>query len=431
MATCIWRGDGVALPQTISRTISGTWLSDEEITLTLNGKDVVIVVGDDTDPSEIAQLIAQAWNGETLTDSAATVSPLDGGGSIPEYAEVTAQVSGAVLTLIADTAGKPFTNPSLSTDSVDGNLGSWSTLQASAGPNHWDTAENWDGDALPANSDTAIIPAGSVSILYGLDQSSVTLAALQIEQGYTGVIGLPEINTDGGYDEYRDTYLKIGATALTIGNGTGQGSQRIKIDLGSVQSAVSVNNSGQPETDTHPAILLKGTHSSNVLNIVKGSVGVAVLPSETATIATLSIGYLSNPDNDSIVVLGSGVTLTTVNLSGGRLTVNSATTLITQTGGQLSVLSGAHAAINMDGGSCFYASAGTLSAVKVGNGATFDLSRDMRSKTISACEIYAGGRIHDPFKVATWSAGVDLVRTSIDRVTLNLGSHLTLTPSAI
>lgn len=429
MATHIWRGDGIALAQTVSRTFSGTWEEGDVISIDLNGKVVSVTVGTSVTPAEVASLVAQAWNGESLTDAAALVSPLDGGGNVPEFAEITAQVSGAILSLIADVKGVPFDNPDLTTDSEAGDLGSWSTVTGSEGPNHWDTAANWDTDTVPATGDTVVIPAESSDILHGLDQSAVTLAALQIEQGYTGRIGLPELNASGGYDEYRGTYLQIGVTALTIGGGTGQGSQRIKIDLGSVQSTVNILNSGIAEFT--PAILLKGTHASNVINITKGSLGVAYLPGETSAVATIRIGYISNQANDAMVILGPGVTLTSLEQSGGVLTVQSATTSILQAGGTLNVLAGAHAAILQDGGACFYSSTGTLTLAKVGNASTLDLSRDMRGKTITNCEVYASGAVSDPFRVATFTNGLDVVRTSLDKVRINLGSHFNITPAAI
>lgn len=428
MATHIWRGDGVARAQLISRTIAGTWLADEEITLTLNGKDVTVTVGDDVTAANVATLIAQAWNGESLADSAALVSPLTGGGSIPEFREIVAQVSGAVLSLTARTAGVPFDSPTLATDSAGGDLGSWSTVTANSSPNDWATAENWDSDTVPETGDTVIIPEGAVSILYGLNQSAVTLASLTVDQAFGGQIGLPEINANG-YDEYRDTYLRIGATSLTIGSGVGAGSQRVKINLGSAQATINISNSGTSEFS--PAIQLLGTHASNVVNVTRGSVGIAYNPGEVSTVATLRIGYVGNQSSDSRVVAGSGVTLTNLEQSGGNVRLEAASTLITQSGGELTINGGAHAAINMDGGTCYYSSTGTLTTAKVGNRSTLDLSRDMRAKTITNCEIYASGAIRDPFQVATFTNGIDVVRTSIANVSLDLGSHFTLTPSAI
>ncbi len=430
MATRIWRGDAVAVAQVITRTIGGTWLAGEKITITLNGKDVVATVGNNVAVTDIATLISEAWNGTTLTDTTASVTPSDGGGSIAEFMEVTASTSSAAVLLTADTAGTPFDNPTITTDSVSGTLGSWSTTTASAGPNHWDTAENWEGDTVPVNTDDVVIPAGSVDILYGLDQSAVTLTSLEIEQGYTGKIGLPEVTTSG-YDEYRDTYLKISATTVNIGTGTGQGSQRIKLNVGANACTLNVSNSGTPVDTASRSILFLGTNAANVVNINKGSLGIASQPGEVATVATLRVGYQDNVQADADVVCGSGVTLTNIDQSGGKLTIESGTTSIDQTNGTLIILDGAHTAITSDGGTCDYRSNGTVTTAIIGNEATLDLTKDMRSRTITNASIYAGGTIRDSFKTATWTNGIDLVRTSLDKVTLDIGSNFTLSQSVI
>jgi hypothetical protein len=340
MATRIWRGDAVAIAQVVHLTVSGTWAQNDTASFTLNGKTFEVTIGTLVTTAQVATTLAEAWNGTAFTDTSASVDITGGGSAIAEMAEITASTDGSDLILTADTAGKPFDNPTTAeTTAGDGALGSWSTTTSSDGPNDWSTADNWDGDTVPVNSDDVIIPEGAVSILYGLDQSAVTLASLTIEQGFTGTIGLPEV-TASGYDEYRDTYLRVSATDLSIGEGNGNGSSRIKIDVGSNQTTANISNSGQVATAATPAILLKGSHASNAVNVLKGSVGIAALPGETATVATLRVGYLGNQESDSRVELGDGVTLTNIEQSGGQLGVRSNTTLITNSGGTITIHAG-------------------------------------------------------------------------------------------
>ncbi|WP_013626608.1 hypothetical protein [Rubinisphaera brasiliensis] len=428
MATCIWRGDATPVAQVITRTIGGTWVNGETVTIDINGKEVVATVGDDVTPAEVALLIKEAINGETLTDSTASYTPSTGGSGIPEFAEVTASTSSAALILTAATAGVPFDDPSMSETSTSGTLGTWSTTTSSEGPNDWSTAENWDGDSVPANSDDVFIPAGTSQILYGLDQNSVTLTSLTTEEG--AVFGLPEINA-AGYDEYRDTYLKISATNVTIGTGRLSNPSRQKLNVGSAQTTVNVNGTGQALTGTGPAFLFLGTHASNAINVLRGVVGIAYQPGESATVATLKVGYISNQSGDATVYCGSGTTLTNVDQSGSNLTVAAATTTVDQTGGTLNILAGAHAAITQDGGVCNYRSTGTITTAIVGNGATLDFSQDMRARTVTNCSVYRGATLRDTFKTVTFTNGIDLQRCGVDDITLEVGSHLTLTPSAI
>jgi hypothetical protein len=180
----------------------------------------------------------------------------------------------------------------------------------------WDDVNNWSGGSVPVNSDVVHLDHPNTQILHGLAQSAVTLAELHT---YDAVIGLKE-QSDYGYPEYRARYLAIGATSLVVGEGGGQGSRRQKIDLGSVQSTVRVLNSGAGDERPYPAIILKGTHASNAAYLSRGSVGFAVFGGEAATVATLEAGYQTSQQSDVQCLCGSGVTLTTLQQTGGTVT---------------------------------------------------------------------------------------------------------------
>lgn len=273
---------------------------------------------------------------------------------------------------------------------------SQSTTTASSGPNDWDVATNWSTNTVPETGDTVYISETDVSILYGLDQSAFTLAALHIDQTFTGSIGLPRTNTDGttSYYEYRDSYLKIGATLLNIGDKDGDGSDRIKIDLGSVQSTVLITDSGESPDGNTPPILLLGTHASNVINVNRGTVGVAYYPTEVSTIATLKQAFFDDAADDTTVYLGSGVTIGAIVKSGGVIDINSSTTTISQSGGTLNIHDGAHPALTIVDGDCNYNSTGT-GVISIGGTGVLNFNQDRRSKTITSitknseeCEIY-------------------------------------------
>lgn len=195
-----------------------------------------------------------------------------------------------------------------------------STLVASSGPEDWNVAANWTGNAVPVTGDDVFIQEATSSIRYGLDQSAVTLASFRQYQAYTGEIGLPTVNA-AGYYEYRPTYLAFaGVTELLIGMGEGSGSGRTRIDLGAVESAVTVLNTGGPSEAALPALLLKGTHASNTLLVLEGSVGVAVLATESATLLKLT-------QRGGEVTLGSGTTIGAdgIDKTGGELIADDAT----------------------------------------------------------------------------------------------------------
>jgi len=418
MATVYWVGGAAPVAKVVTCTIGGTVEAGDIFKITMGAKTLSYSAGTTNAETE-ATALAAAWNALSAT-------------TYPEFAEITAAAtSGGALTLTHDTAGTDFSVTLATTESnggaADDQTFTQSDTTANAGPNDWSTAANWSGGAVPVNGDDVVIENSAVSIYYGLAQSAVTLASLVIESSYTGAIGLPPDNAND-YVEYRDQYLAIGATVLKILGGTGQ----VNIDVGSAQTAATITSAARSNTTGLPAILLKGTHVGNTVTVTKGDVGVAVKAAETATAATLAVGYDASLAGDATVVCGSGVTLTTINQSGGSLTIESNATTINQTEGTLHVTgAGAVTTLNLDGGTCYYKSTGTCTTANVGNGGVLDFRRNPSARTVTNCTVNYGAAVYDPAKTVTWTNGLDLYRCSVDEITLDVGSHLTLTPSAI
>lgn len=435
MATVRWKGDAKAVAQVTYWTFGGTWEADDLVIVTIGSKSISMAAGSTT--------IA------TIIDSLVTTYNALSQSVYPEFAEMTASRSGSTFVLTADTAGKPFTVTLATTEANGGGadsqtIGSATDSTTSSGPNDVSVATNYEGGSLPVDGDTLVIDQGSSSLLYNLDRSAVTLAAIIVGPNFTGNIGLPNINTDAGsaypYYEYRERYLKHGASAdatattITVNGGGG----RIKISTNDSQVTLIVKNTGNALEQNIPALLFKGTHASNSVTVQKGSVGVAFFEGETSTLATLNVGYLTNVNGDSQVVLGSGVTLTdaTIKQSGGTLETNSATSgtaTITLTGGELTLNSGAQTGLKVQGGTCYYNSTGTLGGNPVVSGSGhLDFSQDLRSKAVTnAVEVYgAQAKVSDPNKVVS-TLVLDLNETAnTDNLTIGRNIRLTRgTPS--
>lgn len=415
MATVIWQSGAPAVAQVDTITVSGDWATNDTATITCALKSITFTVaGTQTAAAVVTGLVA-AWNAST----------------VPEHAEITAaDGAGDTITMTADTAGVPFTISVSENTAGTGALSNAATT-ASAGPDHWSTAANWDTGAVPVNTNDVFVDTTFGSIYYGLAQSGVTLASLKFVNCSTGTVGLPEVNA-AGYPEYRDTYLAIGATLLKFDCDSG----RIKVNTGTAQTAASVLNAGTAlETDI-PSLLWKGTHASSTVDVLKGSFGAAALPGEVATILTLKIGYRDSLETDADVYLGSGVTLGTVTKNGGQLHCDNTTaalTALTQTAGETWIdgKTNAVTALNIYGGPVHYNTSGTLTAGVVGGNATLDFRGDMRAKTVSAIQVYAGAAIYDPAAVVTWTTGLDLMASGLEDCSLQIGKHRTWTPTAI
>jgi hypothetical protein len=261
------------------------------------------------------------------------------------------------------------------------------------------------------SGDTVWIENSSQSITSGLAQSAVHLAALNIGQSYTGSLGSAT------------AFLQIGVTGAGTVNigyatpaGSSAGSGRIKLNLGTTTAAITVSNSASSATDTgYTPIQLKNVQASSTLNVLKGIVGVAVGRGEVSTLGTVYSQYTTSQSSDATVVLGSGVTWTTLNQSGGTVTINSAGTTINQYGGTLYVQgggayttitqtggtqwlydTGAITTLTVDGGTCYGNKTGTITTLACKSG-TVDLTKGITARTVTTPQIWKGAVLkYDP-----------------------------------
>lgn len=423
MATTRWLGKAAATYHVVTVVVGGVVEVGDLFTLTINGK-TLSYAATSTSTSTTASAIVTAWNALSAS-------------IYPEFARITASVNSSSVILTADDAGIPFSVTAATTESNGGAADDQTfiatTTTTCTGPWHWNDANNWSGGAVPVNNDTVYIQGSSTPIRYGLDQSAVTLTALYVEADYTGSIGLPSINTSSSasYPEYRDTYLAIGATTLRVGAGDGTGSGLIRINTGSVQTALSVQKTGSTQETGTPSLWWKGTHASNTVTVARGSVGIAYRGTESATITALKVGYETGEQTDASVVVGGGTTLTTFTMQGGSVILSAAATTITKNGGTLTTLgTGAYTTISHWKGTLNYRSSGTITTLNCGS-ALVDFRGDMRAKTVTNCDLYDGAQIQDPQGVVTWTNGLDLNASSIPKVTLDLGTNIRVTPVAL
>ena len=74
MANQRWIGAAAALKDVYTLVLSGTWTAGDTITLTIANVDFVITVGSTT-LATIATTIKQAFQGESISDTLASVTP--------------------------------------------------------------------------------------------------------------------------------------------------------------------------------------------------------------------------------------------------------------------------------------------------------------------------------------------------------------------
>ena len=419
MATTIWLGHALAVAQVQRAPLSGTWANTDTMSVTINGKTV-------------AHTLTTEGNtySEILTNAALSLN----GSEVAEFAEMTfANYSNTHLEATGDTAGKPFTAATSEVTAGNGELGDFAIATGVKGPHCLNTAENWSAGSLPTNGDSVVFEYSAVDCMYELDAlAAVQPASLTIRQSYTGKIGLPRTNQDDAstYVEYRPRYLEIGPTVVSIGDGDGSGSGRIMLDFGGNDANVTVyDKSSRAETGI-PAVLLKGTNSSNQLCVIRGDVGVAFFAGETADLSGgLNITYRTSEAGDAEISCGSGTTLGDVAQSGGKLTIASNATTIDQYAGQLTLKAAAAITTLTAEGTIYDYSSGTIGTLNLTG--VYDHSQATVAKTITNAILYAGATYRDPHGVITLTNGLDLYRCKPSDVSIVSAPHQTWTPTAI
>lgn len=423
MGTNRFRGDAKAVAQQNTVTPASVTVGNE-FTVSMNGKDLTFTATD----TLVATVVTGLY--DLIVEAQAS------GG---EWQDVVATDKTTYLGVGSASAGVPF----IQTSSAAVGAGSGTptlvtaTTTASSGPNHWDTALNWSLGTVPVAADDVFIENTAIDILYGIDQNTVALASLNISASYTGKIGLPDYRESSGYYEYREKYLRIRPGVLRVGYGLGGGSGRIKIDTGSSAAYTSyIDGTASSPEDGVPALVLKGSHASNVMNAYQGSIGAAIDAGSTARIPVIRVGYETSPSSDVTLVLGEGCTLGSIVAAGGTIEINSDFTDLTIKAGETSVKRAASCSgdINVFGGTVWWMSSGSIADVpQIAAGAKLDFTRDLRARSITGdvC-LEAGGALLDTSGTVTWPAAPNGLHIDCDltEVTLSLGRKRIWTPTA-
>lgn len=388
MADIVFAGDALAVAQVRSQTITG-YDAATTYKCTINGK-VISTVG---------------TGGTVTTTAVALVALLNAATAPPEFREITWSNSSGTVIGTCDTPGKAITF-TLTVTGGTGTVGAASNTTSNDGPNAV-TANNFKDASsgsrtLPVDSDNLFFYDTAVSLTHNLDAATaVDVAVLHIKASFEGTIGLPFMNEDDdAYQEYRERYFLLnGAANAYIGEGDGDGSERLMLNLQAIQSNVLVAKTATSADDYH-ALIIKGTNSSNVLKAEGGSVDIAPFAGETATFATLTAS------NDAIIRTWGGVTLTTVNCDGdSAVTIHSAAALtdittINVRENATCTLRGDNAVgtINIDGSSATLdlQSSGTVTTLNLYPGATLDVTSNPTGVTVTTINIYGPCTINDP-----------------------------------
>jgi len=398
MATVLWRGLQGVTRKVYRWTCNAS--AGDVYTLTHNLKTISYTAGGSDTATDVA----------TGLVAAAQASPE------PEWQEVDAASSGAVVTITGPDDGATLTV----TASVSGGATlTAGTTTSPVSPHDVGDAVNYSTGSLPANNDTLVIPVGSADMRYNVEALNAITGLTIIREAGGPAIGLPDYRATG-YREYRPTRLKLPATTVTIRTTNQDSAGSIRLNLSAATSAVTITGDGGNTTVGSEVVDIIGTASTSSISCNSSSVVVAPAISDTATLASITA-------DNSTVTIGRGVTLTTAELNGCQSLVSANWTTLTVNGtGTTTIVNAATGSLVANGGTVNWNGTGTLTNPVIGPGVTLDLSAGSGAVAVSGAILrYDGSVINDPGTRITVPYEVDCVRT--DLTGLNLGRHRKLT----
>lgn len=421
MSLKIFRGGAAPQAKAYTWTIGGTIEVGDQFRFTIGSRRFVVSASS-TVAADVATQIVNAIN--QIDQSL-----------YPEFSEVIASAVSAVLTIAARTPGEDFvvTADSVESDGVtaaDAQTITAGSTTVSKGPKHWDDANNWAGGVLPVDTDDILIEDYSGDILYGLDQTAIDAASLTLRTTFSGRLGLGPIN-DNGYPEYRQKYLKIKPTVLTVE----ANSPRIMIDTLNVQNTIIVRmpsqqlSLGQGQGGL-PAFLWVGvgTGDGPTMELISGSVGIAILAGETANLTKLDMGG----DGNTSAVGGGTLDLVELKQIGGSARFRLAPLKITKYAGELVIENGdVPDGFWNYGGKTDWLSDGDCDIYESTQGAEIWFTKDLRARTFGSTgnpiQLHRGTKFKDSFGTVTLPEGYQPVDCKISDVDVDLGNNRIVT----
>lgn len=209
--------------------------------------------------------------------------------------------------------------------------------------------------------------SGSIDSATGLDQSAVAIGDFIVERGYAGSIGSATLG-----------YLLIDPDRFEY-EGTGEA----WLNLTTANIPATIKGTAFA-SEGYRGLYLKGT-ALTVLNIMGGSVGLAVRPGEISTATTIRL-----LGESSSLWIGNGVSLTTLNQYGGDCIQRcGATTVLIYEGSHTSEENGAVTTVNLRGGSYVWKSSGTITNFNI-YGGELDMQQSGAARTVTNLNKHRG-----------------------------------------
>lgn len=407
MADVYYNGTVQAVAKVMRVTV-GTATAGETYSVTVTG------------PGKVASYTAVTGDDAAAITSglvAAMVGSLDG-----EIRELTAAVLASDATKFDVTGpadGAPFTITVAATGS--GTI-SVATPVAAKSPHDAADVANYSSGALPANGDRLIIQTGANGPKYGLTAiTAVTLTDFIRYRTHTGPIGLPSVNPNGGYPEYRTRFFEVNATNFYIEQAATDQPEQINIrsTKGTASAFVlSGQGGGFQPTDT-PIVQIYGAAASSTLDGSGASVGYAMAQAQTGALLTTRL-------TNGLLRVGPGATV-------GALVLKDVAAEIAATYVTLNVDGASEVEVTANAGSSTTGAAGTVidggavrwrskgvpgDEITVGTGGTFDAKTAPDPIAAFKLNIHEGGTVDDSYGRVASGGVLNLVNCGLHQVSI-------------
>ena len=250
------------------------------------------------------------------------------------------------------------------------------TLNVYTGTNGaWNTGGNWS-DGIPSSNDEVVFPSSATGTdVAGYNASATDLDSFTVEEGCGLGFGTMavKLQVDPGIFNFAGTKQSF-------------------FDLGVEPQTINVFNTATASGD-ESGLYIIASDTANVMNLYKGQVAVEVYPGDVGVFATINVGYLSSKTGDSYLVTGDGLTLVTLNMTGGNANIHGPLTTVTMSAGNLYTKgSGAIATLNVKGGRAYLDSTGTISILNMFAGTT-DFTRTNGTREVTNTNAYHGSTL--------------------------------------
>ncbi len=283
------------------------------------------------------------------------------------------------------------------------------------------------GDGPPGDGEIPVIQSHITNNITGADTTAAQFRGFIVEEGSTITIGSLGTSLQMDLKDVATYYEALlggtGVSYLDIDN-------YHEINVMAAAASPGTGLWGLNLLGAHDADDTGGRGTINIYASSNQSIGIGAEPAGDMEVNKI-VAISGNVTVGAAVTENDDSTAPDIDIQGADVTTKCALGTVVKTAGTWTHEDGIVATYYGSDGTTNYNSDGTLTNGYGSGGDIFTLANNPDTVTISNYELREGASYLDPYKKGTLTNGIDLNRCTIQEVTLDLGNHITVTPSAI